>query len=497
MVQETHDILGGKAQLYRREDSKFWWCATRLAGKQRRTSTKKESLKLAEDVATDWYLTLQGKVRDGSLELEEEKTFNQAADKFLAEYKAITKGQRSEKWTAGHEARLRLHLRPFFGKTPLSKITAGTVQDYRVHRMETGNSTKTSQLRKARAWPDMPLSHAEVKRKRKRKTANEVEEKAPKPPAQSTLHDEIVTLNLVLKTAARHVWLAHLPDVSAPYNIETKISHRPWFSPDEYKRLYEASRENALKPEHPHYKWHAEQLHDKILFIGNTGLRPDEIEARNLLHKDVSIVVDVATGQRILEIEVRGKRGVGYCKSMPGAVRPYERLLNRPKPNRGRKAFDPDLSPEMPGPDDPVFPQRHTKMFNQLLKKTKLRVDRDGNPRTAYSLRHTYICLRLMEGADIYQVAKNCRTSVEMIEKHYAKHIKNMLDASAINVMRPKAVRAAEKQAALAPKPTGKAGKVPNRVRRLSGTGQMEHSRDVERIPIDLPSVPGDLTAEI
>jgi type I restriction enzyme, R subunit len=31
-----------------------------------------------------------------------------------------------------------------------------------------------------------------------------------------------------------------------------------------------------------------------------------------------------------------------------------------------------------------------------------------GQPRTAYSLRHTYICLRLMEGADIYQIAKNC-----------------------------------------------------------------------------------------
>lgn len=46
----------------------------------------------------------------------------------------------------------------------------------------------------------------------------------------------------------------------------------------------------------------------------------------------------------------------------------------------------------------------------------------------------TYICLRLMEGADIYQVAKNCRTSVEMIETFYASHIKNTLDAAAINV---------------------------------------------------------------
>ena len=43
-----------------------------------------------------------------------------------------------------------------------------------------------------------------------------------------------------------------------------------------------------------------------------------------------------------------------------------------------------------------------------------------------------------MEGADIYQIAKNCRTSVEMIEKHYAIHLKNTLDASAINVLKPK-----------------------------------------------------------
>jgi hypothetical protein len=43
-----------------------------------------------------------------------------------------------------------------------------------------------------------------------------------------------------------------------------------------------------------------------------------------------------------------------------------------------------------------------------------------------------------MEGADIYQIAKNCRTSVEMIEKYYAAHIKTSLDAAAINVMRKK-----------------------------------------------------------
>jgi hypothetical protein len=52
--------------------------------------------------------------------------------------------------------------------------------------------------------------------------------------------------------------------------------------------------------------------------------------------------------------------------------------------------------------------------------------------------RRTYICMRLMEVADIYQIAKNCRTSVEMIERSYAAHIKNRLDAAAINVVRAK-----------------------------------------------------------
>jgi hypothetical protein len=78
------------------------------------------------------------------------------------------------------------------------------------------------------------------------------------------------------------------------------------------------------------------------------------------------------------------------------------------------------------------------------------------NSATAYSLRHTYICLRLMEGADIYQVAKNCRTSVEMIEKYCAAHIKTQLDAVAINSMRPK------------PRKKQNQPKTPNQSRRLT-----------------------------
>lgn len=412
----SHEVLGGKIQMYRRNNSRFWQCSASVGGKQRRTSTKEESFTLAKQIAQDWYLTLKGKDRAGLL--KSEKTFQQTAEQFLKEYEIITEGQRSPLWIEGYRLRLRLRLRlhliPFFGEFGISEITAGRVQEYRIHRMTSRVDKKTGQ---------------------------------PKRPARSTIHDEIVTLRQVLKTAIRHGWLTHLPDLSPPYKTQGKVVHRPWFSPTEYKQLYEATRAYAQNPSNNRFKWNAEQVHDFVLFMANTGLRPDE--AKNLQHRDVSIVEDHATGDRILEIEVRGKRGVGYCKSMPNAVKPYERLLSRPLPaiqiekisNGDRRNIDNTTVPKKvsyPQPMDHVFPGNHIKLFNGVLKRASLKKDRDGNPRTAYSLRHTYICMRLMEGADIYQIAKNCRTSVEMIEKFYAAHIKNTLNAAAINVLRPK-----------------------------------------------------------
>lgn len=254
---------------------------------------------------------------------------------------------------------------------------------------------------------------------------------------------------MVLKTAIRHGWLEHLPDLTPPYRAQGKISHRAWFSPEEYKQLYEAARAYAKEPFRSHFKWSAEQVYDFVLFMANTGLRPDE--GFNLQHRDVTIAHDEGSRQEILEIEIRCKRGVGQCKSMPGAVRTYRRLLERAKPaetetRRERQLrrktggeAPPPVVPEYPQSTDLLFPGNHIRMFNNLLDRTNLKFDRDGKPLTAYSLRHTYICMRLMEGADIYQIAKNCRTSVEMIEKHYAVHLKHTLDAAAINVLKVKA----------------------------------------------------------
>ncbi len=403
-MSEHHTILGGKVHVYRRPNSSSWQCASYLAGRNRRTTTKEDSLSKAKEVAEDWYLQLRGKLRDG--ELKSGKLFREAGKLYLREFDIITQGERSPTYARGQHARTDGHLIPFFGNMVLPEITSGKVNEYRIRRLE-----------ESKAQRGKPLAH-------------------------NTMHQEIVTLRQIFKTALRHGWIDHLPDLSEPYRSSPKISHRAWFSPEEYKQLYEATRRRALDPKQPRFRWEAEQLHDYVLFATNTGLRPDE--AMRLQFRDVMVVEDEGSGQTILEIEVRGKRGVGYCKSTAGAVHPFERLKARTRPDGGpgrsgsRTASIANGEWHEPRPTDLLFPKWPRDLFNAILEEEKLRTDRDGRPRTAYSLRHTYICLRLLEGADIYQIAKNCRTSVEMIEKYYAAHLKTRLDASAINIMKPR-----------------------------------------------------------
>lgn len=409
MAVDDHEMMDGRLHVYKRDGSRFWQCSTYLNGRNHRTSTKEENIVLAKEFARYWYMERYVEARHQrifketplALEIEQArpslrttspvpraagKTFRDAAEKFLEEYEVITEGQRSDSYVKSHERRLRMHLLPYFGDKPVRAITAGMVQEFRVHR---------------------------------RKTATDRKGKS-KPPTRSTLHHDTVTLRLVLKTAHRHQWIDQVPDVSPPYKTSGKIAHRAWFSKEEYKSLYEATRNRAKNPKRERWRKECEDLHDYVLFMANTGLRPDE--AGRLECRDVTVVTHNPTGERILEIEVRGKRGVGYCKSMPGAVLPFERMKKRHGLEPGDRLFG-----------------KTPRLLDTVLRELKLKRDRDGNMRTAYSLRHTYICMRLLEGADIYQVAKNCRTSVEMIEKHYAVHLKNTLDASAINVRKARA----------------------------------------------------------
>ncbi len=417
IVSTGHTIMDGKVHLYRRERSRFWQCAVFLGGRNYRQSTRQENLAYAVEFARDWFLDCvaedrlrrrgmvppprPGPERDAPVRrISGGKTFREAAAAFLTEYHALTEGERNPTYVASKGRVLKRYLLPFFGSLPLSEVTAGKIRDYRVSRMEPP------------AKPQ-PIRYNHKGRELRGK---------PRPwarPSRSTLNKEIICLRQVLKTASRNGWITGLPDMSAPYRASGKVSHRAWFSPEEYRRFHAAVRARARNPKRDRWRGECEQFLDYVEFMVGTGLRPDE--ATRLQYRDVSVVKDPDTAERILEIEVRGKRGVGFGKSLPEAVAPFLRMRERNRPK----------------PEDIVFGPVQRELMNALLHEVGLKQDRDGNARTAYSLRHTYICFRLLEGANIYQLAKNCRTSVEMIEKFYAAHLKNVVDASAVNVRRP------------------------------------------------------------
>jgi len=92
---------------------------------------------------------------------------------------------------------------------------------------------------------------------------------------------------------------------------------------------------------------------------------------------------------------------------MFGAVRVVERIDKR----------------RHPGPEDRLFPTHNTKQFVALLDEADLRYDSERQRRDLKSLRHTFIMFRILENVDVLTPARNCGTSIKIIEQHYAKHL--------------------------------------------------------------------------
>ena len=81
-----------------------------------------------------------------------------------------------------------------------------------------------------------------------------------------------------------------------------------------------------------------------------------------------------------------------------------------------------------------------SSQFNEVLKYADLKNSSSGEPRTLYSLRHTAIMFRLTKGdhIDLLTLARNARTSVDMIERFYAKPLSAEMNVDKLQSMRSK-----------------------------------------------------------
>ena len=67
------------------------------------------------------------------------------------------------------------------------------------------------------------------------------------------------------------------------------------------------------------------------------------------------------------------------------------------------------------------------RMFNYVLETHNLKLDKDGQPRTTYSMRHYALQTRLNKSGgkvNIYDLARNAGTSVNQLERFYLKRMK-------------------------------------------------------------------------
>jgi len=156
-----------------------------------------------------------------------------------------------------------------------------------------------------------------------------------------------------------------------------------------------------------------------IGFMVNTFVRPVDIKL--IKHKHIEIVRGEYEYLRITLPET--KKHSGQIVSLKAAVRIYETL----KKFQAERGYG--------GPNDYLFmPQVRDRQsaiqlisghFRKVLLKTNLERGRAGQVRTLYSLRHTAITFRLLygKGIDLLTLARNARTSVEMIERFYSSNL--------------------------------------------------------------------------
>jgi len=148
-------------------------------------------------------------------------------------------------------------------------------------------------------------------------------------------------------------------------------------------------------------------------------LRPTESEIYALTHRDIA----VANDPKCLIITIRkGKTGHRIVNTMPAAVSVYGRMKLR---NKGFSIDDFIFLPRYKNRS--TAKQIIQRQFNALLRRCQLKEDRYSNSvHTVYSLRHTAICMRIIlsQGkVNIFNLAKNAGTSVDQIERFYARNL--------------------------------------------------------------------------
>jgi len=185
--------------------------------------------------------------------------------------------------------------------------------------------------------------------------------------------------------------------------------------PEIFSKKYRSSRE--ILERHGYIN---ADLHWLIRFMVNGFMRPGDI--KYLKHKHVTIVRGKHIYLRLNLPET--KKHDKPIVTLQAAVFVYERLLAKQREDGYGKPDDYLFLPDLDDRKWLLVAYGWQFMYLQSLAGIKANAA-NGQTRTIYSLRHTAMTFRLLYGGniDLLTLAKNARTSVEMIERFYASNL--------------------------------------------------------------------------
>ncbi|TAL00085.1 MAG: hypothetical protein EPO08_14740 [Rhodospirillaceae bacterium] len=267
-------------------------------------------------------------------------------------------------------------------------------------------------------------------------------------PSQKTLDMEAGMLRQIFRWGKRVGVVKREPWIKAPKVTHTKgVVRRPTFTEAEWKKVYEHLRKwvgektisskgangGKLHRSGPHalHRLQREMLRHYLLFMANSGLRPNE--ARQLLWRDIREEEDEdGTPALVIEVAPTTKTGARTVVCREGTMHYLTRLKKLAKHTE---------------PDDHIFcgfdgepVDNFNNTFKKLLSGIGLLDDRWGKRRSIYSLRHFYCTQSLLSGVPIHVLAKNMGTSIAYIEQHYS-HVLTVMQAKQLRTKKFKATK--------------------------------------------------------
>jgi hypothetical protein len=373
----------GTLTIYKMAASPFWYARYYEDGKIVRRSLKvadkKEAIKAAKKVFVD----LKHR-KMNNLPFTKTSGFEVCARGLAKENDArFKRGELSKQKISYDAGRLEADLLPHFGKYEIADIDYSVISDY-INKLST---------------PDRPL------------TIN-------------TLKIHLSHIKTILNYAQRVGVITGLP---AFPRLKTTDTARPWFNSTEYSTLHSVCRSRIgtkIRADSKAGKFLrnveiTQEVYDLIIFMTNSFIRPTDIKV--LQHKHVAIVRGKDTFLRLTHPPTKS-HGQPIA-TLERAVIVYEELLARQRKEGFGKPDDYLFCPHQLNRDYAL--RDITRQFDQVLKVAGLKQTANGEARTLYSLRHTCIMFRLIngEGIDTITLARNARTSSEMIDRFYAKHL--------------------------------------------------------------------------